>query len=240
MFFDSLLRDGDWLARYAKNRDGETVPGELVRGLVEAEQPLAAYHERGILVVPYFEWAIYSLPEEELTPDRLIAMARQWEKTIFGLECAPRPLLAIPHLLDKGAACSYQGYLLANMAVYQTRAWFLRQYGHITDNPAVGPLLSEHYWQPGNSVTHNDTLLSLTGEGFSGRYLAEHCNRTVEQAWREVREAMEDAGQREQPPVQSLNARIRVVHGEDLLADNSDSDGQMFEDFRSWVERQYH
>ncbi|MEE4659297.1 MAG: M3 family metallopeptidase, partial [Halieaceae bacterium] len=146
MFFDSLLRDADWLTQYAKNTAGESVPAELMQELIAAEQPLAAYYERGILVVPKFEWAIYSLPEDELTPERLLREARYWEKTILGLECAPRPLLAIPHLLDKGSACSYQGYLLANMAVYQTRAWFLREYGHITDNPAVGPLLAQHYW----------------------------------------------------------------------------------------------
>jgi oligoendopeptidase F len=240
MFFDSLLRDADWLLLYARNTKGDTFPPDLVRSLIEAEQPLAAYRERGILVVPYFEWAIYSLPEEELEPQRLIDLARHWEQKIFGLKCAPRPLLAIPHLLDKFAACSYQGYLLANMAVYQTRAWFQREYGYITDNPQVGPLLSEHYWAPGNSVSHNDTLLSLTGEGFSGRYLAEHCNRTVEETWREAQVAMEIAGQREQPPVQPLNARIRVVDGEDVLADNSESDDKLFSGFRGRIERQYH
>src|SRR5437868_15299153 len=96
---------------------------------------------------------------------------------------SPRPLLAIPHLLNQESSASYQGYLLAHMAVYQTRAFFLRQYGYLTDNPAIGPLLSRHYWEPGNSIDHDAMLRNLTGEGFSARYLADECNRSVEVAW---------------------------------------------------------
>ncbi|MEE4660702.1 MAG: hypothetical protein V2J89_09550, partial [Halieaceae bacterium] len=131
------------------------------------------------------------------------------------------------------------GYLLANMAVYQTRAWFLREYGHITDNPAVGPLLAQHYWAPGNAVSHNQTLLDLTGEGFSGRYLADHCNRSVHDAWQDALKNLARLEERQQPPVQSLNAHIRVVHGETVLADNRRSDQQMFQDFSDWIKRQY-
>ncbi len=240
MFFDSLLGDADWLQRYAKNRDGESIPEDIIRSRIESQQPFAAYMERGILVVPYFEWAIYSLPEDELTPDRLLEMARFWEQKIFGLACAPRPLLAIPHLLDKDSACSYHGYLLANMAVYQTRAWFQREHGYITDNPLVGPLLAEHYWAPGNSATHNETLVSLTGEDFSGRHLAAHCNRTVNDAWQEALGLLASSRERQQPPVQSLNATIRAVHGDELLADNIASDHQLFADFSEWINRQYH
>jgi len=240
MFFDSLLGDADWLRLYARNRAGEPVPGALIRKRIESSQPYSAYGERGILVVPYFEWALYSMDEDDMTGDALIALARDWERRIFGLDCAPRPLLAIPHLLSQSSACSYQGYLLANMAVYQTRSWFLEEFGYITDNPQVGPLLSQHYWAPGNSVSHNDTLLSLTGEGFSGRHLAAHCNQTVEQAWQEAVSMMEDASRRTQPEIQSLQASIRVVHGEELIADNSESDAKLFADFQSWIERHYH
>lgn len=240
MFFDSLLGDADWLRLYAQKRDGEPVADELLRKKIESSQPFAAQQERGILVVAYYEWTIYSLPEEELTGERLIELARHWEQKIFGIECAARPLLAIPHLLDKDSACSYHGYLLANMAVYQTRAWFQREFGYITDNPRVGKLLSQHYWECGNSVSHNDTLLSLTGEGFSARYLAADCTRSTEEAWEEAQASMSAALARSQPPVQSLAATIRVVHGTETLADNSESDARMFTDFEQWIDRQYH
>jgi oligoendopeptidase F len=240
MFFDSMLGDADWLKLYAQDAAGNTIPDELIRKSIENNQPFAAYAERGILVVPYYEWDLYSMDEDELSAQKMVELARHWEQKIFGLECAPRPLLAIPHLLDKGSCCSYQGYLLANMAVYQTRAWFQREHGYLTDNPNIGELIAEHYWAPGNSVSHNDTLVSLTGEGFSGSYLAAHCNRSVEQAWQEATASMEAASERQQPPVQSLDAHIRVVHGDELIADNTDSDAAMFAAFEGWINSHYH
>ena len=239
MFFDSMLGDADWLKRYAKDRSGTEVPDDIIHKQIDSTQPFAAYLERGILIVPYYERSIYCADEEELSAEFLIAQARHWEKTILGLECAPRPTLAIPHLLDQAAACTYHGYLLANMAVYQTRAWFLREFGYLSDNPHIGELLSQHYWEPGNSVSHSDTLISLTGEGFSGQYLADYCNRSVEQAWQEAQASMAAAKAREVPPAQSLNATIRAVHGAEIIATNAASDQNMYTCFEQWVESRY-
>ena len=136
---------------------------------------MRAFDARSIAVVPYFESALYQMSDDDLTPARVLALARETEVRVLGIE-SPRPLLAIPHLLNQESAASYQGYLLAHMAVSQTRAHFLREFGYLTDNPAIGPALSAHYWEPGNSVDHNSMLRSLTGEGFSARHLAEDCN----------------------------------------------------------------
>ena len=239
MFFDSMLGDADWLKLYASDRSGEEIPDEIIHQLIQSRQPMAAYRERGILVVPYYEWSIYSADEDELTADFLISQARYWEQKILGLACAGRPILSIPHLLDQAAACSYQGYLLANMAVYQTRAWFLKEYGYLTDNPHIGPLISQHYWAPGNSVSHNDTLVSLTGEGFNGEYLARECNRSVAQAWDEAQASIRAAQVRKVPPVQSLNAQIQAVHGAEVIAANTESDQAMYAAFEQWVETHY-
>ena len=163
MFCDSLLNDADWLKQYALNDKGEAVSDDLLKKLIDAKQPFMAYEERSILVVPYFEWAVYSCDESLLTPDYLTTLARNTEKTILGLDSSPRPLLAIPHLLSQEAACSYQGYLLAHMAVYQTRDYFTKTFGFLTDNPEIGPLLAKHYWQPGNSRSgpqFSDMILS--------------------------------------------------------------------------------
>jgi hypothetical protein len=82
--------------------------------------------------------------------------------------------------------------------------------------------------------------MSLTGETFSGRYLAEHCNRTVEEAWDATHTSIKAAAERQRPPVQSLNASIRVVHGDEVLASNTESDNGMFTEFREWIDRRYH
>jgi len=241
MFCDSLLDDADWLKRYAHNAKGEPIPDALIHARIKTTQPFAAFGERGILVVPYFERALYQMPDDALTPDAVLALARATELRIQGVAVGPRPLLAIPHLLNQESAASYHGYLLANMAVYQTRAYFERTYGYLTDNPAIGPALSQHYWARGNSISHNDTLLSLTGEPFNAKYLADNCNQTVEEAWAEAQAKMAAASTRNYPPAPApdLDATIRIVHGAALIADNTASDQAMCQQFESWVGQHY-
>lgn len=241
MFCDSLLDDADWLKRYAHNDKGEPVPDELIHARIKTTQPFAAFGERSILVVPYFERALYRLSDDELTPEAVLALARATELRILGVAVGPRPLLAIPHLLNQESAAAYHGYLLANMAVYQTRAYFERTYGYLTDNPAIGPALSQHYWARGNSISHNETLLSLTGEPFNAKYLADSCNQTVEEAWAEAQTKMAQANTRSYPPapLPDLDATIRIVHGAELIADNSESDQAMCQQFERWVGERY-
>ncbi|MCY9846697.1 M3 family metallopeptidase [Pectobacterium jejuense] len=240
MFCDSLLGDADWLKRYAKNAQGETIPDELIRADISTQQPMRAFSERHILLVPYFEWQLYSWDDEARTPEAMTKLARDTEQRILGISGSPRPTLAIPHLLSMESACSYQGYLLALMAVEQTRSYFLQRDGYLTDNPAIGPDLAQHYWHPGNSVSHDDTLRSLTGEGFNPAYLAQACNLTVDEAWQQAEEMMAQAAGRPQPAADfELSARIRVVDGSRVLADNEQSDEKMCQDFAAFIEREY-
>ena len=240
MFCDSLLGDADWLKRYAKNAQGETIPDELIRADISTQQPMRAFNERHILLVPYFEWQLYSWDDEARTPEAMTKLARDTEQRILGISGSPRPTLAIPHLLSMESACSYQGYLLALMAVEQTRSYFLQRDGYLTDNPAIGPDLAQHYWHPGNSVSHDDTLRSLTGEGFNPAYLAQACNLTVDEAWQQAEGMMAKAAGRPQPAADfDLSARIRVVDGSRVLADNEQSDEKMCQDFAAFIEREY-
>ncbi|MDX2369111.1 MAG: M3 family metallopeptidase, partial [Colwellia sp.] len=207
MFCDSLLGDADWLKKYAKNQDGQTVPDKVIKALIETKQPFFAYGERSILVVPYFERALYEMSDEDLTAKKITQLARKTEQKILGLACSPRPLLAIPHLLSDESACSYQGYLLANMAVYQTRSYFIDKFGYLSDNPKIGPLLSKHYWNPGNSISHDASIRSLTGEGFNAKYLAGICNLSVDEAWAQEMIKMEQLAQRPETAMADLNAK---------------------------------
>jgi len=241
MFCDSLVEDADWLKRYARNAAAEPIPDALIRSRIETTQPFAAYGERSILAVPYFERALYQLGDAALSAATVLELARACERRILGIALGPRPLLAIPHLLNQESAASYHGYLLANMAVHQTRAHFERRYGYLTDNPAIGPELAEHYWAPGNSVSHDETLQSLTGESFNARYLADSCNRTVAEACAEAEASIAAAAARADPPqdAASLDAKIRIVDGARLLADNSESDQAMCRQFERWVSENY-
>jgi oligoendopeptidase F len=235
MFLDSLIRDGDWLKAYAKDADGNAIPDDLIRKRIEEKQPFFALEERGILAVPYFERALYSMDDDELTAENITELARDTEMMIMGLPVSPRPLITLPHILSDQSACSYHGYLMANMAVYQTRAFFKEKFGYLTDNPEIGPLLAEHYWKPGNSISHDDSIRSLTGEGFNAKYLAEECNLSVDEAWQREAKAIAEAKQRPIAKVKPLNARIAVVDGNEVLASNEQSDEGMFERFASCV-----
>jgi hypothetical protein len=240
MFCDSLIDDADWLRRYATTPDGAPIPAALVRERIVSRQPMRAFEARSIAVVPYFEAELYRMPDDDLTPVRVVALARETERRVLGID-SPRPILAIPHLLNQESAASYQGYLLAEMAVAQTRAHFLRELGYLTDNPAIGPLLSAHYWEPGNSVDHHHLLRRLTGEGFSARALAADCNATVEEVAAQAGAAMDAAASRRYPDdvPATVDAQIRIVHGDELIADSRDGEAAMCDRFERWIRERY-
>ncbi|NOI66703.1 M3 family metallopeptidase [Vibrio sp. 99-8-1] len=239
MFCDSLLSDGDWLKQYAKDADGNAVPDHVIKAMIDARQPFRAYGERSILVVPYFERALYLLEDHQLTAEKVTSLAREMEMNILGLDTSPRPLMAIPHLLSDEAACAYQGYLLANMAVYQTRHHFMNEFGYLTDNPNIGPLLAEHYWREGNKVNHNTTIERLTGEGFNARYLADECNLSADQVWQQEQQKIASAATRVRAEIAPLNASIQVVDGNKILANNQQSDKAMCQQFEEAIKTAY-
>ena len=240
MFCDSLLSDADWLMRYAKTADGREIPRALIMERIASSQPMRAFDARSIAVVPYFESALYQMSDDDLSPDAVIGLARDTELRVLGIE-SPRPLLAIPHLLNQESAASYQGYLLALMAVSQTRAHFLSEHGYLTDNPAIGPALSAHYWEPGNSVDHNSMLRSLTGDGFSARHLADDCNDSAEEACARAAKSLDAASSRRYPDQfpAALDAEIRIVHGTERLADSTSGEDAMCDRFEAWVGAHY-
>ena len=84
MFCDSLINDADWLKRYALNAAGDPIPDSLIRLRIEATQPFAAQGERSLLVVPYFERALYQLGHAMLSADNVLALARDCEQRILG------------------------------------------------------------------------------------------------------------------------------------------------------------
>jgi hypothetical protein len=240
MFCDSLLEDGDWLARYAADASGGSMPEALIAARIASRQPFMAFDERSIAVVSVFEAALYAMADEARTPDAVLQLARETETRILEGP-SPRPLLAVPHLLNQESSAAYHGYLLAEMAVYQTRDHLRGRLGYLTDNAAIGPMLEEHYWRPGNSLTHDATLISLTGEPLSGRSLAAACDLSIEAAWGAARESIRAAAARDTSSQDrgTLAASIRVVHGTEIVADNSESDERMCAEFERWVEARY-
>jgi len=242
MFLDSLVSDPDWQARYAATRDGEPMAPDLILRGVRARQPMAAWELRQRLSVCYGEKALYEIPDAELSPPRILDELRAVERRLLFLdEGSPRPILSVPHLLSGESSAYYHGYVLAEMAVQQTRAFFLGRDGHLTDNPALGPALREAYWRPGNSRGFAALVAGLTGAPPSARHLARDVNRSADEAEAEARACLQrGAGV---PPHQGpvdLQATLRVVNGNELVAaSDGPASGGRFEDcaraFEAWI-----
>lgn len=241
MFLDSLTEDADWQRRYALDASGSPMPVELIEQAVRQVQPYEAWKLRCMMAVCYAEKAIYELPEDQLTPDSILQVIRAEEKRLVMLEeGSPRPVLSVPHLLSGEASAYYHGYVLAQMGVEQTRESFIRSDGHLLDNQSIGPSLRRDYWQPGNSLSMDQMLTTLTGHPLHAKPLAARANRSVDQAISDARASMEreEAIPRFDGDVR-LDAHIRVVHGHEQVAELEEG---RFDDFASafahWIDTQ--
>jgi hypothetical protein len=240
MFLDSLLGDPDWQARYATTRDGAAMPRELVLKGIEIAQPMAAWNVRAMCSVCYAERALYEIPDRELTPERVLRELRAIEERLLFLPGgSPRPTLAVPHLLSGESSAYYHGYVLAEMAVQQTRAYFRERDGHLVDNPRVGPDLREHYWRPGNALTFLAFVENLTGAPLGAEALAHEVNRDTQAAVREAASDLDrEPGIARGPEPFDLEAQIRVVHGRETIAELDGRGFAAFEgEFARWIER---
>ena len=110
MFLDSLVGDADWMAKYAVSREGEVIPWDLIADQIKATHPYKVFALRGMLAVPYFEKALYEMPEEDVTAESIKALADKVEHDIQG-GLSARPLLSVPHILSDEASCYYHGYV---------------------------------------------------------------------------------------------------------------------------------
>jgi hypothetical protein len=166
-------------------------------------------------------------------------MLRSVERRMLFLERgAPRPILAVPHLLagdierllprlrdgrDGGRADA--------RPLPAPRRAPRRQ-------PAHRPDLARHYWQPGNSRGFGEFVRDLTGAPLSARPLAERVNRTVDSALVEARRSVERLPSipRFEGPV-GLDAKIRVIHGRETVAELGAGGFEPFaRDFGRWID----
>lgn len=238
MFMDALLEDADWRARYAKNARGEPMPMSLIEAAIREQQPFKGWEVRSLMTVPFAERALYELSDAELTPDRVLEIFRTTERDLQGLTAGVRPVLAVPHLLAGESSAYYHAYVMAEMAVAQTRAAFLKRDGHLVDNPKVGEDMARHYWACGNSKTFDETLLALTGATLAADALVEECNATTDEKLAQARAAVARLallpGRHD---AVNLEATIRVMHGHEQVAT---TEGTTFaaacEAFERWIQ----
>lgn len=225
MFLDSLVGDADWMAKYAISREGDAIPWDLVAEQIQATHPYKVFALRGMLAVPYFEKALYEMPEKDVTAESIKALADKVEKDIQG-GLSPRPLLSVPHILSDEASCYYHGYVLAEMAVHQTRDFFFKRDEYITDNPKVGPTLMEAYWKPGNSEPFLSLVEKLTGAPLTGETWVKELKKSIQDVLKEEKQSYDakraQCSSSEPDTDIDLDMRIRIVDGDTVLADTAE------------------
>lgn len=244
MFLDALCDDAAWLGKYAVARDGSVMPFNLIEQALRSKFPYKVFEVRSMLAVPYFEKALYEMPEDDLTVESLLALATKVELEIQGGP-AGRPLMSVPHILSDESSCYYHGYVLAEMSVHQTRAHFFSKYGYIVDNPKVGADLTEVYWKPGNGAPFLELVEQLTGATLTADAWVAALQADLETKLRLEKEAYEKAVK--EGPVtgekgtEALNMRTRFVHGDLLIADSAEDGGfdSACSKFESWVQAEY-
>ena len=229
MFLDSLVGDAAWRAKYARNKEGQPLPFEIIEEEIRATHPFKVFALRAMLSVSYYEKALYELPEEEVTAERIQALAKEIEIAIQG-GLGPRPLLSVPHLLSDEASAYYHGYTLAEMSVYQTRAFFLERDGFIVDNPKVGPTLTKAYWECGNSRPFLEIVRELTGKDLTADAWIAVLNEEVEAKVARERQEYDEAlakgpAQMSASLDEILQMKVRFVDGDEVIADSTTADG---------------
>jgi len=245
MFLDSLCGDAAWLGRYARDRKGAPVPWSLLQRSIEEKHPYSVFQLRGMIAVPYFEKALYEMDESELTAENISKVADAIELKIQG-GLATRPLLSVPHITSDESSCYYHGYVFAEMAVHQTRAFFLNKFkdrGGIVDNPEIGPELEQNYWQAGSGDPGFLAMVeNLTGAPLSHDAWVDSLGKTVSDLIAEEKAEYEKAVAAGSATASDssvdLQMRALFVHGDDTIADSaSETNGYLgaCATFKRWV-----
>jgi Zn-dependent oligopeptidase len=240
MFLDSFIETPGWLLRYARDTEGRPMPLELIRANISKKHPYKAFALRAMLTVCFAEKAIYEMPDASLTPENVLKTLREIEASLQFLNEGTRPVLSVPHLLSGESSAYYHGYVLAEMAVHQTRRYFEQRDGYLADNPAIGRDLAEHYWKPGNSLTFPEMIKGLTGQPFGAEATVEMVNKPLTEALAEVDRASARAQAAPRGPV-DLDAIIRIVHGDELIASNENGEafGEIEKKYAEWLAARY-
>lgn len=239
MFMDSIVYDIEWRMTYAKNSSNQAFPFDLFerrRRKVAIARPLGLLP---IVMVSYFEKEIYEHPN--LTREAVIAIAQSAYRKCMDFSEDSLMLLNLPHIFSWESSAYYHGYALAQLGVDQLRAYFYEKYGHITDNPNIGKDMKK-VWKYGGRYHTNEFMKKLTGRPLDPSAHIASVTMSIEDLIEEGRALVarqkvvsEKQSKKPQPKKLSLNARIRLVHGKELIADSSKGLEKMEMTYRKWL-----
>ena len=146
--------------------------------------------------------------------------------------------LNIPHIYAWESSGSYHGYGLATLALEQWRKYFYKKYGYIVDNPRVGKEMAK-VWKLGARHTFSEFVKMSTGRKLSADAFLRNVTMTTPQILKRAKLRL--ARMEKVRPFKGrvdLNARVRLVHGKELIADNRKSFEDMAEKYKKWLATQ--
>lgn len=235
-FLDTMYSSIEWRTRYAKDKDGNTYPFELFERKARQLRMLAPTNLNHIMAVSEFEKRVYEEPN--LTAEKVITIATEVGQKYSDYSENSLWILSVPHIYDWESSAYYHSYGLAILALHQWRKYFYDKYGYIVDNPNVGGEMIR-VWELASAKLFPEFVEFATGRKLSPEAFLEEATMDIKsylaragQRVEKMREMPEHDGQ------VNLNADIRMVHGKEVIADNSASFEDMTERYKAWLSAQ--
>ncbi len=234
-FLDTMFASIEWGTRYAKDKDGKTYPFELFERKARQVRVMAPLALNSIMMVSEFEKRVYE--EQNLTVEKVVKIAKEMSRKYLDYSDDSLTILSVPHIYDWESSAYYHSYGLAILALEQWRKYFYDKYGYIVDNPNVGDEMA-NVWKLGSSKTFPDFVEIATGKNLSPEAFLENVTMDIEKYLARARERTERMNSVPEitRPIE-LNAEIRMVHGKELIADNSVSFEDMALKYKEWLHK---
>lgn len=235
-FLDTMYSSIEWRTRYAKDKDGNPYPFELFERKARRVRILAPMILHHIMAVSEFEKRVYEEPE--LTAEKVILIAVEMSRKYTDYSEDSLWILSVPHIYDWESSAYYHSYGLAILALQQWRKYFYDKYDYVVDNPNVGREMI-NVWELASAKLFPEFVELVTGQKLSPEAFLEEVTMDIDlyiarakQRVEKMKTVPEHTG-----PV-NLNANIRMVHGKEVIADNSISFEDMAERYRTWLNTQ--
>jgi Zn-dependent oligopeptidase len=236
MFIDTLYSSIEWKTRYATNAQGQSYPLDLFERIVKKLNVLSPVELMGICMIVDFEKQIYSA--KNLNKAKVIEIAKKAYKKHTDYTVDSLAILNVPHIYSWESSCSYHGYGLAELALSQWREYFYKKYGYIVDNKNVGKEMTR-VWALGSSKTFKEFVKLATGKNLTPDAFIKNVMMSVPEKLKLAKARLKKMEQVKKFSGKiNLNATIRMVHGKQVVADNSKGFENMAEKYSQFLSSQ--
>ncbi|MEI6305011.1 MAG: M3 family metallopeptidase [Candidatus Taylorbacteria bacterium] len=236
MFMDTISSSIEWRTRYARDKDGNRYPFDIFERKLKAVHPIRPLEMMHVNYVVDFERQIYECAN--LSRDLVIKIAKAVYKKYFDRSEDSISILNVPHIYSWESSAYYHGYGMADLAVSQWRKYFFKKYGYIVDNPKVGKELQK-IWSYASLHPAKKLVRMATGKPLGPEAFLRDVTAPLDTI---LKSAKKKIAKLENIPLFSgkitLNAKIQMMHGKLVVADNSKSFEDMDAKFRKWLKGQ--